>query len=73
MTKRLTDPFHVLPEAQRHELMRDTVMAIFGPAVGQGFWDQMEPLLTDTRRQPGDAEEPEKNFWRGRWRIYEAE
>lgn len=70
---RLTDPFHVLPEAQRHELMRDTVMAIFGPAVGQAFWAQMEPLLTDTRRQPGDAEEPEKNFWRGRWRIYEAE
>ncbi|WP_437682601.1 hypothetical protein [Sorangium sp. So ce131] len=70
---RLTDPFDVLPEVQRHELMRDTVMAIFGPTVGQTFWDQMEPLLTDTRRQPGDAAEPEKNFWRGRWRIYEAE
>ncbi|WP_437627179.1 hypothetical protein [Sorangium sp. So ce1151] len=70
---RPADPFDLLPDEQRHELMKDTVTAIFGPALGQAFWDQMEPLLTDTRRQPGDAAEPEKNHWRGRWRIYEAE
>ncbi len=34
---RLPDPFDMLPDEQRHELMKDTVTAIIGPALGQAF------------------------------------
>ncbi len=67
------DILAILPDKERIELMRRSVMAVMGPKLGEEMWKQMEPALTDRRRQPGDAEKPEDNFWKGSWRIYEAE
>lgn len=68
-----TDILARLSPEGRAKLMRRTVMGIMGPTMGDKIWKQMEPALLDTRRQPGDAERPEDNYWQGQWRIYEAE
>jgi hypothetical protein len=73
MRSRHDDIFAVLPRDARAKLMRRTVMAMMGPKMGDKLWKQMEPALNDMRRQPGDAPRPEDNYWKGRWRIHEAE
>lgn len=70
---RRPDPFDNMPDEERTKLMRDTVKSILGPKVGDELWKHMEPAMRDRRRQLGDAPEPEKNFWGGVWRVYEAE
>jgi hypothetical protein len=70
---RKPDPFDHLPEPQQLELMRLACHAVFGPAKGDEFWKGIEPSLLFKERQFGDARDPKENFWKGVWRIYEAE
>lgn len=67
------DILATLPHDERVALMKRSVMGILGPVVGDQVWKQMEPALSRSRRQPGDAPAPEDNYWKGVWRIYEAD
>jgi hypothetical protein len=46
---------------------------LLGPVAGAAFAKQMETVQKFKGRQIGDAPEPEKNFWKGAWRIHEIE
>jgi len=67
------DIFDVLPEVERLALMRDTTLGILGETVGGRMWERMEAALRYKRRQPGDHLDPAQSYWKGVWRIYEAE
>jgi hypothetical protein len=65
--------FERLSETERLSAMRAACKVVFGQAKGEQIWKGMEPALTWKGRQLGDALAPEENFWKGAWRIYEAE
>lgn len=65
--------FETLSEAERHQVMRFSCHLVFGQQKGNAVWQSMEPSLLFRERQLGDAPAPEDNFWKGIWRIYEAE
>lgn len=73
MSNRRRDIFEILPEEERIALMRDTVLSMFGETVGLRMWGRMEPALRYKRRQLGDHPDPSQNYWKGVWRIYEAD
>ena len=65
------DILKILPPELRAEVMRGIVFEVFGDRNGARVWQQLEAGLTYTARQLGDHREPDKNFWKGAWRIYE--
>ncbi|MFO0759234.1 MAG: hypothetical protein U0359_22270 [Byssovorax sp.] len=65
--------FDTLPEPERHQVMRFACQLVFGADKGKALWKSMEPALLFKARQLGDAPDPKDNFWKGAWRIYEAE
>jgi hypothetical protein len=67
------DVLALLSPPERAEVIRKMLLGLLGERNGQKAWKQMEPVLASTLRQIGDAEEPEKNYWRGVWRVYEVE
>jgi hypothetical protein len=67
------DPLDNLSPDQQSALLRGLVFNLFGEENGGAVWKQMEPALRSKARQIGDAPEPEKNFWRGAWKIYEID
>lgn len=67
------DDFARLKPHVRAAVVKDAVERLFGPKNGATIWKHMEPGYTLTTRQPGDAAEPEKNAWRGAWRIHSLE
>ena len=67
------DPLAVMPPAVRAKFMRDLAVGLFGPVAGAAFAKQMESVQKFKGRQIGDAPEPEKNFWKGAWRIHEID
>lgn len=70
---RAIDPFEQMPEEMRIEAMRETVFAVLGQKSGAQMWERIEPALRDKRRQIGDHPDPSQTYWKGIWRIYEAE
>ena len=64
--------FERATEPERLAMMRASCHLVFGPQKGEEMWKAMEPSLLFKARQLGDAPEPEKNFWKGVWQIYEA-
>lgn len=62
-----------LPKAERIDVIKKLTYAFLGDEVGATAWPSMEASLTYDKRQPGDDPDPEKNFWGGAWRIYEAD
>jgi hypothetical protein len=67
------DILALLPEQLRVAVLRHFTHGLFGDDVGGELWKQLEPGFTTKLRQPGDAADPEQNFWRGAWRIYDAD
>lgn len=68
------DPLDGLSAAEQPAALRGLVFGMFGEQGGAAIWKQMEPAMRGANaRQLGDAREPEKNFWKGAWRIYEIE
>lgn len=72
MAKR-SDPLDGLtPEGER-EVLRSIIIDMFGPARGADVWRRFADAMKYDKRQLGDAPEPEKNYWKGAWRIYEID
>ncbi len=67
------DPLAMMPAPVRAKLMKGVAMNVLGPMAGAAFVKQMDAVQNWKGRQLGDATEPEKNFWKGAWRIYEIE
>ncbi len=67
------DPLATMPGPVRAKVMKDLAANLLGPVAGAAFTKQMEAAQNWKGRQLGDATEPEKNFWKGAWRIYEIE
>jgi len=67
------DPLDSLSPEGQAGLFRGLVFGMFGEEGGAAMWPQIEAALRMKARQLGDAPEPEKNFWRGAWAIYEIE
>ena len=47
-------------------------LAVFGEKKGNEIFENIEACHNYELRQPGDAVLPEDNYWKGRWRVYEA-
>jgi hypothetical protein len=61
-------------DEERLGIMRDACRVVFGEAVGAKVWKAMEPSLLYRERQLGDCvADPSQNYWKGVWRIHEAE
>lgn len=67
------DPLDNLDPAQQAAVLRGLVTNLFGEQNAAPIWKQMEAALRSNARQLGDAPEPEKNFWKGSWKIYEMD
>lgn len=67
------DPLAALSGPGREKLMKSLAMNMLGPIAGPAFVKQMEAAQQFKGRQIGDHPEPEKNFWKGHWRIFEIE
>lgn len=67
------DPLDNLTPQGQVEVLRRTLCGTFGETRGAEIWAQVEPAIVGKARQFGDASEPEKNYWKGAWRIYEIE
>jgi hypothetical protein len=67
------DPLATMSPSGRAKMIKAIATNVLGPALGAAFAKQMEEGLTYQGRQLGDSKEPEKNFWKGAWRIYEIE
>ena len=67
------DPLAAMPAPVRAKVIKDLAVTLLGPVAGGAFAKQMEAAQGWKGRQLGDATEPEKNFWKGAWRIYEIE
>lgn len=70
-TPRAVDPLRRLPPEMRAEAMRELFEEMFGEEVAARVWEQFGPALASTARQPGDHRDPQKNYWKGAWRIHE--
>ena len=68
---RQPDPLRAMPQEKRVEAMRALIFNLVGDENGAVIWQQMEPLMTTTMRQLGDARDPQKNYWKGVWKIHE--
>lgn len=67
------DPLATMPAPVRAKVITDMATNLLGPAAGAAFAKQMVNGMNWKGRQIGDAVEPEKNFWKGAWRIYEID
>jgi len=67
------DPLAMMPAPVRAKVIKSVAMNMLGPVAGAGFVKQMDAAQNWKGRQLGDATEPEKNYWKGAWRIYEIE
>lgn len=67
------DPLDNLTPEGQLEVMRSMIFGMFGETRGNDIWPQFEAAMLSKARQIGDAAEPEKNFWKSAWRIYEIE
>lgn len=54
---------------------------IFGKDLVQQHYKKIKPLVRNLfghgepidRKVPGDAQDPQNNYWRGQWQIYKAD
>lgn len=67
------DPLAAMSPPVRARVMKTMAMNLLGPVAGAVFVKQMESAQNFKGRQIGDDPDPEKNFWKGAWRIYEIE
>jgi len=67
------DPPATMPPPVPAKVTKDMATNLLGPVAGAAFAKQMDAGLKWKGRQLGDATEPEKNFWKGAWRIYEID
>lgn len=67
------DPLDNLTPEGQVAVLRRLLFETFGEARGSAIWEQMEPAMLGKSRQLGDTPEPEKNFWKGAWRIHEMD
>lgn len=65
--------FERISETERLAIMHFSCRLVFGDTKGEEVWKALEPSLLFKARQIGDSLTPEKNFWKGAWRIHEAE
>ena len=67
------DAFAKMTDRERASAMGAMALTLLGPHYGKVFVDQMKAAMKSKVRQVGDAPEPEKNYWKGAWRIYELD
>lgn len=67
------DPLDNLTPEGQVAVLRRLLFETFGESRGNALWAQIEPAMLGKTRQLGDAHEPEKNFWKGAWRIHEID
>jgi hypothetical protein len=67
------DPLAAMSGPVRAQVMKDLALNLLGPVAGGVFVKQMQSVATWKGRQIGDHREPEKNHWKGAWRIYEID
>lgn len=67
------DILAMLPDDLRSEFMKELAVEMLGPVAGAAFAKQMDAVQNFSGRQLGDATEPEMNYWKGVWQIYEID
>jgi hypothetical protein len=67
------DPLAMMSAPARSKMIKAIATNVLGPVAGAAFAKQMDAGLQWKGRQLGDSKEPEKNFWKGAWRIYEID
>jgi len=67
------DPLDNLTPEGQLGVMKNLVFGLFGGERGASVWPHFEAGLGMKARQIGDADEPEKNYWKGAWRIHELD
>lgn len=71
--KKRGDDFDRLKPEPRARALRTMIEHLLGPEKAARVLEQLEPGLLTRARQPGDARDPEKSYWRGAWRIHELD
>lgn len=70
---RKPDPLRAMSAEERADTMKSMMFDLFGEQNGAAIWQQMEPVLNTPLRQPGDDRDPQKNHWKGVWKIHEID
>lgn len=65
------DPLAKMSSHERALALARLCDNVFGEHHGKRIFDKLASALAFKARQIGDAKEPQDNYWKGIWRIYE--
>lgn len=73
--------FNSLPPRERIDHVLEMARSVLGRDVVDSIWARTRPLVENLaghgapagQRIPGDERDPRRNFWKGEWRVYDAD
>jgi hypothetical protein len=68
-----TDFLATMTDRERAEALAALCDDLFGEQNGKRIFRQMAAGMAFQGRQLGDAPDPQDNYWKGHWRIYELD